>query len=139
FVDEGRWEVDDDDRLLFHPEGGGRTMMYAFVDGNLVALDGSGELLPSSLPRTLIRAPAGPMGELAQTSWRFVDPAPAGGNAAVPSLRFAADGVLTGSDGCNSMRATWTVEAEAGLRVGPVASTRMACPEGAGGVALRVA
>lgn len=138
FTEEGQWELDERQRLHFRPEGTGAPTIFQLEDGNLVALDGSGEPLPPGLPRTLTRAPAGPMRDLAQSAWRFVEPAPAGGDAAVPSIRFAADGVVTGSDGCNAFRSSWSVDDDGGLRIEPLASTRMACPPGAGGVALRV-
>ena len=40
---------------------------------------------------------------------------------------FAEDGTLTGSDGCNTYNATYTVDGPT-IAIGPLATTRMACP-----------
>lgn len=44
-----------------------------------------------------------------------------------PFLEFHEDGALTGSDGCNRLRGTWSGTGEA-LVLPLLASTRMACP-----------
>ncbi|MBP7001425.1 META domain-containing protein [Amaricoccus sp.] len=66
---------------------------------------------------------------LAGSEWRPLDlagtPFPAGGEAFV---RFGADGALTGSGGCNRFSGTYTIDGDT-LTIGPVAATRMACPE----------
>jgi heat shock protein HslJ len=42
---------------------------------------------------------------------------------------FAEDGTLSGSGGCNTFNAGYTVEGADGLTIGPIASTRMACEQ----------
>ncbi len=42
---------------------------------------------------------------------------------------FAEDGSLSGSGGCNTFNAGYTVEGADGLTIGPIASTKMACPD----------
>ena len=42
---------------------------------------------------------------------------------------FAEDGTLSGSGGCNTFNAGYTVEGADGLIIGPIASTKMACPD----------
>ncbi len=42
---------------------------------------------------------------------------------------FAEDGSLSGSGGCNTFNAGYTVEGADGLVIGPIASTKMACPD----------
>jgi len=42
---------------------------------------------------------------------------------------FAEDGSLSGSGGCNTFNAGYTVEGTDGLTIGPIASTKMACPD----------
>src|SRR5690606_41593790 len=43
-------------------------------------------------------------------------------------FRSEADGALSGSGGCNRYRASYEVTGE-GIRIGPAAATRIACPE----------
>lgn len=43
------------------------------------------------------------------------------------TLRFGADGRLTGAASCNRFSAPWQLHGE-GLRIGPAVATRMACP-----------
>lgn len=137
FVEEGRWRPDGAQTVEFAPRDGSEITRYLVYEGDLVMLDRDGSPPTTRSPR-LPRLPQGPMTELAGTSWRFVDPAPAGGDAAVPSARFQPDGALTGTDGCNAFRSTWSVTGERALDIAALASTRMACPEGGGVVALRV-
>jgi heat shock protein HslJ len=40
---------------------------------------------------------------------------------------FGTDGTLSGNGGCNSYSATWTTTGDAGLTLGPISSTAMAC------------
>lgn len=136
FVEEGRWRVDDSRRVELRPNDGDDPSLFVVYEGDLAVLNRDGSP-PTTLSPILERVPAGAMAQLAGTSWRFVDPAPAGGAAATPSLRFMVDGSVGGSDGCNAFRSSWTVEGEA-LSIAPLAATRMACPEGGGIVALRV-
>lgn len=48
--------------------------------------------------------------------------------ASDPHLVFADDGRVSGSDGCNSLSGSWTVDGDA-VVVSDVASTLMACPD----------
>lgn len=126
FVEKGRWTLDDQGHLVLTPTDGAPTL-FAFAQDDLTALDGSGQPLPSSLPRVLQRVPDGDMGELAGTSWRFVDPARVADGPRLPTLSFAVDARLSGSDGCNLLMGTWSV-ADGHLELGSMATTRMACP-----------
>ncbi|WP_430867591.1 META domain-containing protein [Demequina aurantiaca] len=45
---------------------------------------------------------------------------------AAPQLVLAADGTLTGTDGCNRLMGEWTAAGDA-VKFGPLASTRMFC------------
>jgi len=65
---------------------------------------------------------------LADGEWRVMrlDGAPTVDPA--PTLHFEADGALSGSGGRNRYRASYEVTGE-GIRIGPAAATRIACPE----------
>ena len=73
-------------------------------------------------------APATP--SLLETTWVTIElggvPVPLTPAERQPSLQFVAGGHVTGSDGCNRVRATYKL---AGSRItfGPIAATRMAC------------
>lgn len=43
-----------------------------------------------------------------------------------PNLTFAAEGTVTGTDGCNRLTGSWSVDGDV-VRLGPLASTRMYC------------
>lgn len=66
---------------------------------------------------------------LAGSEWRPLTlagaPFPEGVEATV---QFGADGRLTGSGGCNRFTGSYAIEGET-LTIGPVAATRMLCPE----------
>ncbi|MEK9501868.1 copper resistance protein NlpE N-terminal domain-containing protein [Gemmatimonadota bacterium DH-20] len=136
FEEEGRWVADGPRTIAWTPADGGEGDRFLVFEGDLVLLARDGSEPTNRSPR-LTRLPLGPMMELAATSWRFVDPEPAGGDAAVPSVRFGADGTLTGTDGCNAFRSNWSAPDEQALAIDALAGTRMACPPGAGVVALR--
>ncbi len=92
-------------------------------------------LLDSSGMELLVYAP-GPAG-LAGTSWTATGIN--NGKEAVESnaqtekvtAEFGADGNLTGSGGCNTYTATYETSDPDGLKIGPVASTKMACEDDA--------
>ena len=44
-------------------------------------------------------------------------------------LQLAADGKMSASAGCNNMMGTYKLDGPTGISFGPVASTRMACPD----------
>lgn len=43
-------------------------------------------------------------------------------------MRFGDDNTLTGHGGCNRFFASYETDSEGGLQIGPVGSTKMACP-----------
>jgi heat shock protein HslJ len=102
---------------------------YAFVNGSLELRDASGALLASYQP--LVSDP------LQDTNWNLV--AYNNGNQAVVTVLdgtsidalFSSDGTLSGSSGCNTYSANFTVDG-ANLQIGPAASTRMFCSDPAG-------
>ncbi len=76
-------------------------------------------------------APGPGYAALQGVDWTVDDPAfidPRGGRT--PTLRFLDDGQVSGSGGCNRFSGP-AVASGAGLRLGPLASTRMACLEDA--------
>lgn len=46
------------------------------------------------------------------------------------TVRFAEDGTFSGLGSCNRLMGAYTVEGDRGLKIGPVATTLMACPSG---------
>jgi len=94
--------------------------IYALQDGQLAELPGADE--------PLVKVSAA---DLNGTSWTLVDlnldqqPVPAGTEI---TLNFA-DGQISGSGGCNNYTAGFSPDDPAVLSIGPVAATRMACPE----------
>ena len=98
---------------------------FAAVDSLvLISADGS-ELLTY----------AAGLAQLAGTSWQATGIN--NGNDAVVSatgtenatLAFGTDGEVSGSGGCNSLMGSYTTTEPDGLTFGPLASTRMACPD----------
>ncbi len=49
--------------------------------------------------------------------------------SAAATAQFGEDGTLTGSGGCNTFNATYTLDGSEGVVIGPIASTKKACPE----------
>ena len=92
----------------------------------------------------LVAAPAGAAGpatpgapgadELADTSWLLID---LGGSSdllgTVVTLEVAGDGTLGGSSGCNTYSGPYAITGT-DIAVGPLATTRMACPSPAGDI-----
>ena len=78
-------------------------------------------------------APA-PAAALEGTEWRLVDiggqPAPAGADSTRhPGFTLIAEGrKVQGSAGCNRMKGTYQLDGQK-LKFGPLATTRMACPD----------
>src|SRR5688572_24648173 len=74
-------------------------------------------------------APASP--PLMETTWVVIElggvPVPLTPAERQPSLRFVAGGSVSGSDGCNRIRAPYKM-AGATITFGELAATRMACP-----------
>jgi heat shock protein HslJ len=106
---------------------GGATEWQQLETGDL-ELRGHGDVLASPG----IAAPptdAAPAVELPGTSWLLVD---LDGSAAfdpalAPNLVFADDGTLAGFSGCNTYNGAFTTDG-ATIDIGPLATTRMACP-----------
>jgi heat shock protein HslJ len=79
-------------------------------------------------------APAAPAAALEGTEWRLVDiggqPAPAGADSTRhPGFTLIAEGrKVQGSAGCNRMNGTYQLDGQH-LKFGPLATTRMACPD----------
>ncbi|MBP7242379.1 META domain-containing protein [Amaricoccus sp.] len=82
-----------------------------------------------ALAMTVLPVAAAAQQGLAGSEWRPLtiagQPFPEGVEAIV---QFGADGRLTGRGGCNRFTGAYSVDGET-LTVGPVAATRMACPE----------
>jgi heat shock protein HslJ len=81
---------------------------------------------PESIPRASER-------QLTGVEWILVElngtPAPAGAGGRQASVTFAEGGRVSGFGGCNRMTGAYEVSGER-LRIGPMASTRMACDKG---------
>ena len=75
--------------------------------------------------------PAGSAAGLEGTTWSLADAAALGAQPAadaIPTIVFGADGTVSGTAGCNTFSGTYTADG-ATLTFGPLASTKMACPE----------
>jgi heat shock protein HslJ/quercetin dioxygenase-like cupin family protein len=74
---------------------------------------------------------APPSPPLLETTWVVIElggvPVPLTPAERQPSLQFVAGGHVSGSDGCNRIRAPYTL-AGATITFGPLIATRMACP-----------
>jgi heat shock protein HslJ len=108
---------------------------YRIEAGSLLLLNASGA--------TLARLDPQPQ-TLAGTAWQ-VDAYNNGRQAVVSvitgaqlTLEFLADGGLRGSGGCNRFNGRFTAQ-DGQLSIGPVASTRMACPQPEGSLAQEAA
>jgi heat shock protein HslJ len=77
---------------------------------------------------------------LTGTEWRLAAIDTAGSTTALPpelqrrhTVRFGAEGVLTAQLDCNRGRGTWSAgqpgNGAGGIAIGPIASTRMLCPQ----------
>lgn len=75
--------------------------------------------------------------ELAGTAWQVTGYNNGQGavvsviTGSTPTVNFGADGSVSGSGGCNTLRGTFTASGGT-LKVGPLATTKMACAEPAG-------
>ena len=94
--------------------------------GSLVLLDADGATL-------LTYAPG--MTELAGSTWRATginngkEAVVSEAGTELVTAEFGADGTVSGSGGCNTYTAPYTTPAAGQITIGPVASTKMACPE----------
>lgn len=104
------------------------AVTYRIEGGQLTLFDGSGKSLATFAPQSV---------GLADTSW--IVTGYNNGQGAVVSViagsqltaDFGADGTLSGSAGCNNYTATYEISGT-NLKIGPTASTRMACADPAG-------
>jgi putative lipoprotein len=48
-----------------------------------------------------------------------------------PFIQFGSNGRVSGSSGCNRFTGTYEITEDGSIKIGPIASTRMACPESA--------
>jgi heat shock protein HslJ len=46
-----------------------------------------------------------------------------------PFIQFGANGRVSGSTGCNRFTGTYEITEDGSIKIGPLASTRMACPQ----------
>lgn len=107
FTTVDRWSLDDD---LLQLRGPGAQLVFA--------------------SRAAQQANA-VVGTVWQLTGLFTGPGPQAERsrpAASAELVFGGDGRITGSTGCNRLRSTFELEGDV-LRVGPVATTRMACTD----------
>ena len=111
---------------------GGRRALRRRDPGAALQRPTSGRPYPHTVVVTVLDRPtgaaaghresAGRRGMARHAAGRSPDGRPA------PTLHFEADGALSGSGGCNRYRASYEVTGE-GIRIGPAAATRIACPE----------
>lgn len=101
------------------------------IDGALELRDDAGKVLialvagaPTSATEPAATEPAA-ADPAAQASYLGTWTGDAAGGK-VPTLELAEDGTLSGNDGCNNLRGSWSVE-DGVLVLGDIASTRMAC------------
>jgi heat shock protein HslJ len=94
--------------------------------------------VPAAVAPTLVGgAPAtpGPEVGLSPVVWRLIAIAPTDGVAVVPddpakyTVQFRPDGRVAVKADCNSGQGRYAVQ-DSGLTIGPIATTRVACPEG---------
>lgn len=78
--------------------------------------------------------PTDPATGLSGTSWNLAE---IGGTAdfarIVPTIEFAADGIVSGFAACNTFSGTYTIDGDA-IALGPLATTKMACERPASAV-----
>ena len=75
---------------------------------------------------------AGCAGDEGEARGGSIDPAGTWGDAAdtaAPSLDLADDGSFSGTDGCNQLNGSWSVDESDHVQFEDVASTRMACDD----------
>jgi para-nitrobenzyl esterase len=115
-----------------------RTSWMTFLAGTLVAgvmLGGCERTAAPPAPPPTAATPASAE-TLAGTSWQLVKITGGDGKSVEPddrskyTLSFERDGVVVARIDCNRGHATWKSEAAHELALGPLALTRMMCPEG---------
>jgi len=115
-----------------------RTSWMTFLAGTLVAgvmLGGCERTAAPPAPAPAAASPAA-NASLAGTSWQLVKVTGSDGKSVEPddptkyTLSFEPDGGVVARIDCNRGHATWKSEAPNQLALGPLALTRMMCPEG---------
>lgn len=144
FNDSGRWEVSDDGKVLVLHGAHGATEKYALrVGETLRKLDSAGNEIDSKFNYELMRAPEfAPLDgggtatnpTLENTSWKLTLLGNSSVTAPSPQreayfLLEPANHRVSGSGGCNRLMGSYELSGEQ-LKFGPMAGTRMACPEG---------
>lgn len=96
--------------------------------------DGSGDATPADANSSEQAAAAdgGDNMQLSNTQWRLVslggEPVDMpGGSGMAPRIHFLPNGDVSGFGGCNRFGGTYSLEG--GLSFGPIASTKMGCPQ----------
>jgi para-nitrobenzyl esterase len=115
-----------------------RTSWMTFLAGALVAGVMLGGCERTAAPPTAAPTAATPAStaSLAGTSWQLVKVTGSDGKSVEPddrtkyTLSFEPDGDVVARIDCNRGHATWKSEAPHQLTLGPLALTRMMCPEG---------
>jgi heat shock protein HslJ len=103
----------------------GATVSYRLDGAQLHLLDASGADLA-------VLSAAGAAQGTIEGAWQLAEIVQGDMVALIQSdatVEFGADGSLTGSTGCNNLMSDYAVEG-ASLKVGPVATTKMACKDG---------
>jgi heat shock protein HslJ len=103
----------------------GATASYRLDGGQLHLLDASGADLA-------VLSAAGAVQGTIEGAWQLAEIVQGDMVALIQSdamVVFGADGSLTGSTGCNNLMSDYAVEGSS-LKVGPVATTKMACKDG---------
>lgn len=101
------------------------TAGYRVDGGQLVLLDASGAEL------AVLSGPGAVAGTI-EGAWQLAEIVQGDMVALIQSdatVVFGADGSLTGSTGCNNLMSDYVADGSS-LKVGPVATTRMACKDG---------
>ena len=115
-----------------------RTSWMTFLAGTLVAGVMLGGCERTAAPPTAPPAAVVPASNanLAGTSWQLVKVTGSDGKSVEPddrskyTLSFEPDGGVVARIDCNRGHATWKSESPNRLALGPLALTRMMCPEG---------
>jgi copper homeostasis protein (lipoprotein) len=144
FNESGRWEFSDDGKTVVLQSGRGTTEKFALqVVEILRKLDSAGNEIDSKFNYELRRAsefaPLDSGGTavkatLENTSWRLTGLGNSSVGAPSPQreayfLLDPANHRVSGSGGCNRLAGSYELNGEQ-LKFGPMAGTRMACPEG---------
>jgi heat shock protein HslJ len=143
FDESGHWEFSDDGKTVVLRNGRGRTEKFALrVVETLRQLDSAGNEINSNFNYELERAPEfaslsggeAASSALENTSWKLTSLGNTSVSAPSPQreayfLLDPANHRVSGSGGCNRLMGSYELNGDQ-LKFGPMADTRMACPEG---------